>query len=185
MEHKGTVTLVTDRLILRRLTVADAPAMYKNWANDEKVTKFLTWQPHQSPAHTRDLLKSWEMLYASPKTYQWAIELKSICQPIGTISAVGVHDEINAVTVGYCIGSRWWQQGITSEALSAVKKFFFEEVKINRLEARHSVHNPNSGKVMKRCGLSYEGTLKQADKSNFGITDLCVYAMTADEYFER
>ena len=43
MEHKGTVTLETPRLILRRLTLADAEPMYRNWASDPGVTKFLTW----------------------------------------------------------------------------------------------------------------------------------------------
>ena len=48
MEHKGTVTLETPRLILRRLTLADAEPMYRNWASDPEVTKFLTWPTHSS-----------------------------------------------------------------------------------------------------------------------------------------
>ena len=48
MEHKGTVTLETPRLILRRLTLADAEPMYRNWASDPGVTKFLTWPTHSS-----------------------------------------------------------------------------------------------------------------------------------------
>ena len=39
LAHKGTVTLTTPRLILRRFTVDDAQAMYDNWATDEKVTR--------------------------------------------------------------------------------------------------------------------------------------------------
>lgn len=42
MEHKGTVTLETERLILRRFQLEDAQAMYRNWAADDEVTKFLT-----------------------------------------------------------------------------------------------------------------------------------------------
>ena len=41
MNHCGTQKLETDRLILRRFTHDDAEAMYKNWASDEEVTKFL------------------------------------------------------------------------------------------------------------------------------------------------
>ena len=48
MEHKGTVTLETPRLILRRLTLAVAEPMYRNWASDPGVTKFLTWPTHSS-----------------------------------------------------------------------------------------------------------------------------------------
>ena len=39
LTHKGTQTLTTPRLKLRRLTVDDAQAMFENWASDEKVTK--------------------------------------------------------------------------------------------------------------------------------------------------
>ena len=46
MKHCGTQQLETDRLILRRYTLDDAEAMYKNWASDDDVTKFLMWQTH-------------------------------------------------------------------------------------------------------------------------------------------
>ena len=43
MKHSGTQRLETDRLVLRRYTRADAAAMYKNWASDDGVTKYLMW----------------------------------------------------------------------------------------------------------------------------------------------
>ena len=48
MKHQGTKTIETPRLILRRFTLEDAPAMYRNWASDPEVTKFLTWPAHSS-----------------------------------------------------------------------------------------------------------------------------------------
>ena len=46
MDHKGTVTLETERLQLRCFTEEDAESMYRNWASDPEVTKYLTWPPH-------------------------------------------------------------------------------------------------------------------------------------------
>ena len=43
MRHCGTQLLETERLILRRFEIGDAEAMYKNWASDSEVTKYLTW----------------------------------------------------------------------------------------------------------------------------------------------
>ena len=40
--HKGTQTIETSRLILRRAVREDAEAMFRNWASDPEVTKFLT-----------------------------------------------------------------------------------------------------------------------------------------------
>jgi len=48
MTHKGTVTLETERLILRRFTLEDAEAMFRNWVNDAEMSRFMTWQPHSS-----------------------------------------------------------------------------------------------------------------------------------------
>ena len=39
MKHLGTQTIETERLILKRFTLEDAPAVYGNWASDENVTR--------------------------------------------------------------------------------------------------------------------------------------------------
>lgn len=59
LTHKGTQTIITQRLTLRRFQVDDAQAMFDTWANDERVTRFLTWVPHESPELTKQLLESW------------------------------------------------------------------------------------------------------------------------------
>ena len=48
MEHKGTQRIETSRLILRRAQMTDAEPMFRNWASDPEVTKFLTWPTYQS-----------------------------------------------------------------------------------------------------------------------------------------
>jgi len=53
MNHIGTIRLETDRLILRRFTIADAEGMFNNWASDDDVTKYLTWPTHQNVEMTR------------------------------------------------------------------------------------------------------------------------------------
>ena len=59
MKHLGTVELKTDRLILRRFTMDDAEAMYRNWASDPEVTKYLTWPAHANPEISRKDLERW------------------------------------------------------------------------------------------------------------------------------
>lgn len=55
----------------------------------------------------------------------------------------------------------YWHREITSEALKALIDFFFDEVGVKRIESGHDIKNPNSGKVMKKCGMVYEGTKKK------------------------
>lgn len=183
MQHKGTQNLTTDRLVLRKFATTDATAAFINWTSDERVTTFLTWHPHDSPATTLSVVKEWVNSYENNNFYQWAIQLKSICQPIGSISVVDIDENTNSITVGYCIGSKWWKQGYTSEALAAIIKFLFEEVGVNRIIAKHDIENPNSGNVMKRCGMTFEGVLRQAARNNRGIVDVCAYSILKNEYF--
>lgn len=182
LNHSGTQTLETKRLILRPFTIDDVPAMYKNWASDDAVTKFLTWPTHTSTNTTKTLLTDWVNNYTKPDYYQWAIVLKDINEAIGSISIVHINEDIDMVEIGYCIGQNWWHQGITSEALAAVIPFCFEKLGANRIQARHDANNPNSGKVMAKCGMTYEGTLRAADKNNQGICDICVYGILKSEY---
>lgn len=182
MKNCGTQRIETDRLILRRYKIEDADAMYKNWASDSEVTKFLTWQPHPSVDVSRSIIVDWLKEYSDEKYYHWAIVLKDNGnEPIGGISVVQMKEDISMVHIGYCLGRAWWRRGIMSEALKAVTDFMFDTVEVNRVEARHDPRNPNSGKVMQKCGMKYEGTLRSADRNNQGICDACYYALLRSE----
>lgn len=185
MQHKGTVPLETPRLRLRPLASDDAPAAFRNWTGDPRLTTFLRWPTHADVSVTRAVLSDWIAQYDNPAFYQWAIVPKALDEPIGTISVVNQNERTDTLHIGYCIGSRWWRQGYTSEAFSRVIRFLFEEVGARRIESQHDPDNPGSGRVMQKCGLVYEGTLRQADWSNRGIVDACLYALLAQDYFAR
>lgn len=180
LKHKGTITIETHRLILRRAKIEDAEVMFNNWANDPEVTKYLTWPPHGNVEVTKKVIESWVAEYEKDDYYQWMIVLKETQQPIGSlmVSTVG---RAQTAHIGYCIGKAWWHQGIMSEALKAVIDFLFDEVGYHRVESMHDPNNPNSGKVMAKCGMKYEGTHRQADRNNQGICDACYYAILASE----
>ncbi len=183
MNHLGTKTLETNRLILRKITQNDIEAAFKNWTSDEKVTEYLRWPTHLNISVTEFVLNGWIKSYEKKHYYQWAIVLKAINEPIGTIGVVGLKELLKATEVGYCIGSKWWNNGIVTEALTAIIHFLFNEVKVNRIESQHDPNNVNSGKVLLKCGFKYEGTLREADVNNKGIVDTAIYSLLASEYF--
>ena len=176
MKHLGTKVLETERLILRPFTMEDSERMFYNWATSEKVTKFLTWQPHQSQDVTKEILAYWLENYKNLNFYQWAIELKEIKEPIGSISVVRIDDQNKECEIGYCIGDKWWGKGITCEALKSVMNLLFEEVGAKVVCAKHDVDNPNSGKVMVKAGMTFRRILDFKGKSNHGICDLAFYS---------
>lgn len=185
MKHKGTITLETDRLILRQFTKKDIMPSFQNWTNDETMTKYLTWQPHGTIEVTENILSEWIEKYKTPDFYQWAIVPKSENEVIGVISVVSLNEEVGIANIGYCIGSKWWNMGYTSEAFATIIPFLFEQVKVQRIAAAYDPNNPNSGRVMKKCGLQYEGTLRKASKNNQGINDLCIYSILSSDYFQN
>ena len=181
MKHQGTKKIETRRLILRQFTLNDAEPMYRNWASDGEVTRYLTWTPHESVEETKSLLKEWIDDYKKQEKYEWCIELKEIGEPIGSIGVVGIREKIGAMEIGYCISEAYWHQGITSEAFEAVIAYLTKEVGARRIESRHDTRNPYSGKVMEKCGLKYEGTKIQGDWNNSGICDCAFYGMVLED----
>ena len=92
MIHKGTKTIETERLILRPFRESDVEPMFRNWASDPEVTKFMTWPVHESVAVTKHVVEAWMNDYKDSRNYHWAIELKEIHEPIGSISTVKTDD---------------------------------------------------------------------------------------------
>lgn len=184
LTHKGTIPIHTQRLTLRPFTPEDAEAMYRNWASDERVTKFLTWQPHSSSTATRLLLELWCADYEKDDNYNWCITLDG--EPIGNISVVRFSEHDECAELGYCMSANHWGRGIMSEAAGAVIDFLFREVGVHRVSIRHATQNPASGKVAQKCGLTYEGTTRDGFKAHWGEwLDIAHYGILRDEWAHK
>lgn len=159
LNHTGTQKLTTARLTLRRFAPADAQAMFDNWASDASVTKYLSWETHPSPDFTRELIAKWILEYENPEYYHWVIEFDGTI--VGGISLHDLSNRAMRCELGYCIGSKWWNQGVATEAARAVIGFAFEKLGAHRVWATHDVANAASGRVMQKAGMTREGILRQ------------------------
>lgn len=182
LNHSCTITLETERLILRRFTIHDTEAVYNNWTSDSKVSKYMRWEHHKNINETRLKINDWLERYNKKNFYQWAITIKGTEEPIGAIGLFVVNEGDMCGDFGYSISRKHWGQGIASEALKAVIKFAFEVVGFNRIESYHSINNPASGKVMQNAGMKFEGLARQKYKSNFGFEDCNMYAVLKEDF---
>ena len=165
MRHGGTQILQTGRLTLRPFTLDDALMMYGNWANDPEVTRYLRWQPHRSWAETAEYLNEIAKHSDEPDFYQWAIELRASGILIGAIGIVRGEADPGwpeacarlgeAWEPGYCLGRKWWGCGYATEALCAVRDYWFGTVRGKWLVCCHANENPASGAVMMKAGFTY------------------------------
>lgn len=183
LNHIGTKVMETPRLILRPFKLSDAKMMYRNWASDDEVTKYLTWPAHTDLRVSQMVITLWTELYKNLDYYQWAIQLKENGEVIGSLSLFNINNHDENAEVGYCIGRQFWNQGIVTEAFQALIKLSFEEIGLSRLTGRHDVLNTASGRVMEKCQLIYEGTLRKISKNQKGeLVDCKYYSILKEEY---
>ena len=189
MTHKGTVLLETERLILRRFFKNDLEQIYYNCWCEYDVWKWTNYAPmsclSEVSSNAGMFTDNWINAYERAERYSWAIQLKSTGAVIGRLFGMHPDNEIKQIELAYELGSKWWNQGLMTEAVQVVLPFFFEDVGFNRIFAYHADANPASGKVMQKCGMTYEGTFRQACKCNAGIYDKVMYAILAKDYFAK
>ncbi|NLP35288.1 MAG: GNAT family N-acetyltransferase [Clostridiales bacterium] len=175
--HKGTNSIETRRLLLRKFEKNDAKDMFHNWAGDIEVCKYLSWGPHKNIGVTQMRIDSWINQYDYEDTYIWAIEYKNVNQAIGSISVEMNDDRTLSCEIGYCLSKEYWNRGIMTEALRVVMHYLHYEIGYEKIVAKHDILNPASGKVMQKAGMEFEKVLYQTSRRRDGtLCDCAVYA---------
>ena len=156
-----SIILETERLILRPLTVADAEAVFV-WASDPKVNRYLKYPLHADVETTRQWLRSVEQKTGG---CDFGFVRKSDGLLIGS---GGVYDNGDGSwELGYNLRHDCWNQGYTTEAAKAMLAFAHRELGVKVFVSSHAVDNPASGRVMEKCGLTFQnyGEYSKADGS--------------------
>lgn len=176
----NTKVLETERLILRPFKIEDAADMYNNWASDPLVSRYVTWDTHESVEVTKKVIEMWISEYEDGK-YNWLVELKDNHEPIGNISVV--KDKEFKAEIGYCYGSKYWGNGYATEALRKVIEYLILEKDYYIVEAKHIGGNPASGRVMQKAGMRKDAILRKRmiNKVTKERDDLVVYSIIKEE----
>jgi ribosomal-protein-alanine N-acetyltransferase len=149
------LTLETDRLILRPFELDDAESMFNNWANDEEVTKYLTWNTHKSIEETKQVLAFWVNQYEKEERINFAIVYKENNELIGGIDVVGYLEGVPVI--GYNLSRKYWNKGIMSEACKKVIELLFS-LNHEKIIIEAMVENIGSNRVIQKCGGVYDST---------------------------
>lgn len=166
-------TLETERLILRPFHLRDLKDVH-DYSADPEVARYVLWEPHATLAETRSYLRWMKRNYRHGLPGSWAVELKENNRVIGSIGYMWVNRENSSAEVGYSYARDQWNKGIATEALKKVIAFSFDHLRLNRIEAQHDIRNPASGRVMEKCRMVKEGTLRERiyNKGEFINVDL-------------
>lgn len=162
-----TMPIFTERLHLRRFTMADVPTCYDSWMSDQDVTEFLTWNAHSDINVTAIYIASCISEYRFG-SMDWCITQKKYNMPIGSISAVQDFPNKRYCELGYCLSKDHWNKGIMTEALCAVCRWIFDNTDYLWIQARYDSENEASGRCMEKANfkkvLEFEDLCKKRNQ---------------------
>lgn len=178
----------TKRLTLRRMLKSDYKDMYE-YASQPIVTRYLLWDEHDSEAYTYKYLQYIQSRYRLGEFYDWAVVARDPeggrGKMIGTCGFTRFHGEHNAAEIGYVLNPAWWGMGIAPEAVTAVLRFGFTELRLHRIEARYMAGNSASRRVMEKVGMTYEGMARESMFVKGEFVSIGTCAILRDEWIGR
>ena len=185
LNHIGTQTIETQRLILRRFKREDTHSVFQTWINDPAVQNNYGEKACNTIAEAQQILEKWICSYNNKEFYRWTIILKETNENIGQIAFYLVDSKNQRADIEYCIGQSHWGNGYAPEALKAVIEYAFRHIYLNRVQAFHRNKNASSGKVLQKAGMNYEGTLKQYLIHKDEFDDCNMYAIIRDDWKDK
>ena len=158
----------TERLILRKFTIADIDDMLKNWIADPDIQSRYGEPIFTEKQDVADLLDKWAL------QYRWAIILRESNENIGHISFCRLYENDNTAEMEYCVGKKFWNSGFATEAIKAFINYTFKNTSIKKLEAFHRIENPASGRVLQKAGMeAVDNVLRYREFSKAPEGNIC------------
>ncbi|MGB5554528.1 MAG: GNAT family N-acetyltransferase [Flavobacteriaceae bacterium] len=178
---KNYPSLTTSRLLLDQIKISDITDIV-TYANNKKIVMHTRTMPH--PYHEEDAIAWINMAnqgFKSKDSYIFAMRDKSSSAFLGGIGLT-LDSPNNRAELGYWIAEKFWNQGYTTEAVTAILKFGFEALLLNKIVAVYIDTNTASGKIMEKNGMMKEAVLKDHDLKDGVYKTLIQYRMLRSEY---
>jgi RimJ/RimL family protein N-acetyltransferase len=143
---------------LRKPKLADAEVIFREYASDPEVTRYVSWRAHTSAAETREFLSACLVAWDVGKAFQWVIERKEDRQLLGMIVARVEHHRWE---LGYVLAHRHWGSGYMTEAVKGLIDWAFARAEVFRVWAVCDIENVASARVLEKAGMQREGVLRR------------------------
>jgi ribosomal-protein-alanine N-acetyltransferase len=148
----------TSRLRLRSPVATDAPEIFKSYAQDLEVCRFMIWKPHPSESVTRDFINSCIEARKSGNRWPYVITIHGSDAAIGMIDAGA---KGTTAIIGYVLSRTHWGKGFMPEAIESLTKCMLSESGIFRVQASCDVDNIASQRALEKSGFTCEGRLER------------------------
>lgn len=153
--------LETSRLILRKMSQADAPEMFF-FRSDPSVMKYIGREPAKVMSEAEEFIDKIESGINSNNAIMWGITLKEVPEKmIGTICFWNIQNENYRAEIGFLLHPGHWRKGLMKEAINCVLDYGFKIMKLHSIEGRIHTENTASASVLESTGFQKEGYLKE------------------------
>jgi ribosomal-protein-alanine N-acetyltransferase len=173
--------LETERLRLRPFTLDDDAAVFA-LASDPEVARFVRFEAHRDVADTRAFLELVQQHYRRGDPFAWAIVRREDDRLIGSCGFVSQAEERKSAEIGYWLGKPHWGKGYAVEAAGALVRFGFEQMGLERVEAKCFLENRPGQRVIEKLGLKFEG-MDRSEMIKGIYPELRLYGIMRQEWF--
>jgi RimJ/RimL family protein N-acetyltransferase len=165
-------TLVTTRLTVRRMSIADA-GFILTLLNEPSWLRFIGDRGVRTIDDAKNyIIQGPVAMYASLGFGLCTVELKDSGCPVG-ICGLMKRDYLDAADIGFAFLPAYWGKGYAYEAANAILNFAKADLGLKRILATTRPENIASQKLLEKLGLRFEGLMRHPD----GDRDLRVYAI--------
>lgn len=152
----------TPRLVLRQITIDDAPLILKLNSNPE-IVKYLHEPPLKTVEQAEEIITSIILPQYKNNLGRWAIITKDNHDFIGWCG-LKYRQEIDEIDLGYRLMQKAWGKGFASEAAQHCLAHGFNKLNLKIITGRAHIENLASIKVLEKIGMDFIGE---------GIVDDC------------
>lgn len=168
--------LETSRLTLRRLQLADAPALMQVFG-DEEVARWLDGPTTADIREVQAIIHWADEIFSQGTGLRWGIRLRDTGSVIGTCGFHAWSRQNARAEIGYDLAKAWWRRGLMREALTAILPYGFTHLGLNRVEAHVLPDNIASTGLLRDLGFQLEGLLRQHAYYRDAYHDTCVFSL--------
>lgn len=167
----------TERLLLRKFSLEDAPAIYALRTN-EKVMLFLEREPLKNMDEANALVSTIIKNVDDNNGIMWGICLpENSKQLIGNIGFWQIEKHNYRAEIGYMLHPQYWNKGFMQEAIKAVIAFGFNQMKLHSIKATINPHNAASAALLEKAGFVREAYFKEDIYFRGKFLDSAVYSL--------
>ena len=165
---------------LRELRESDAASLY-TMLTAEEVARYITPPPASVGGFERFVE------YAHRRRRQgefacFAVVPEGLDTAIGIFQVRALDAQFSTAEWGFALGSPFWGRGLFTEGARLVMAFAFEQIGVNRLEARAMAANERANSALRKVGARKEAVLRQSMAKNGHLHDEHLWAIVETDW---